>query len=115
MTRQHSCGTCKIEVKNEDKSVQHDLCDKWNHVCSRSVEYERLKLSTLSWYCPVCAKEMSFSSLSNKEFNIFLSRNPPNSSAQAAPSKKIDKYTKEILKKLKDLNKLFDHRKYCKL
>ena len=31
-TVQYSCGTCKIEVKNEDKSVQCDLCDKWNHI-----------------------------------------------------------------------------------
>ena len=75
----------------------------------RSAEYEKPKLSTLPWYCPICAKEMPFSSLSNKEFNIFLSKNPPHPSAQAAHSKNIDKHTKEILKKLKDLNKLFDH------
>ena len=67
----------------------------------------KIKLSTLQWYCPICAKEMPFSSLSNKEFNIFLSRNPPHPSAQAVTSKKIDKHTKEILKKLKD--KFFDH------
>ena len=52
---------------------------------------------------------MPFSRLFNKEFNIFLSRNPPHPSAQALPSKKIDKNKKEILKKFKDLNKLFDH------
>ena len=52
---------------------------------------------------------MPFSRLFNKEFNIFLSRNPPHPSAQALPSKKIYKNKKEILKKLKDLNKLFDH------
>ena len=58
---------------------------------------------------PNMCEEMPFSSLSNKKFNIFLSRNPPHRSSQAVPSKKIDKHTKEILKKLKDLNKLFDH------
>ena len=111
MTGQYLCGTCKIEVKNEDKSVQCNLWDKWNHVflCWYKFCYEKLKLITMLWYCPICANEMPFSSLSNKEFNIFLSRNPPHPSAQVVPSKKIDKHTKEILKKLKDLNKIFDH------
>ena len=63
----------------------------------------------LLWYCPICAKEILFSSLSNNEFNIFLSRNPPYPSAEAVPCKKINKHTKEILKKLDNLNKLFDH------
>ena len=58
---------------------------------------------------PNMCEEMPFSSLSNKKFNIFLSRNPPHRSSQGVPSKKVDKHTKEILKKLKDLNKLFDH------
>ena len=79
MTGQYSCGTCKIEVKNEDESFQYDLYDKWNHVFCvdiSSAEHEKLKLSTLPWYCPICAKEIPSSSSSNKEFNIFLSRNP---------------------------------------
>ena len=74
-----------------------------------SAKYEKLKLSTLPWYCPICAKEMPFSSLSNKEFNIFKFRNPPHPRAQAVLSNKVEKRTKEILKKLKDLNKFFDH------
>ena len=74
-----------------------------------SAEYEKLKVSTLPWYCPICAKEIPVSSLSNKEFNILLSRNLPHPSTLAVPSKKIGKHTKEIQKKLKDLNKLFDH------
>ena len=52
---------------------------------------------------------MPFSSLSNKEFNMFLSRNLLHPSAQSVTSKKINKRTREILKKLKDLNKFFDH------
>ena len=63
----------------------------------------------LPWYCPISAMEMPFSSLSNKEFNLSLSRNPLDSSAQAITSKKIDKHTEEILKKLSNLNKFFDH------
>ena len=90
MTGQYSCGTCKIDVKNEDESVQCDLCDKWNYVVCvdiSSVECEKLKHSILPWYCPMCAKQMLFSNLSNKEFNIFLSKNPPLHSAQAIPQK----------------------------
>ena len=60
MTGQYSCGTCKIEVKNEDE-LSMILCEKWNHVfCvdTSSTEYEKLKFSTLRWYCPIFAKEM---------------------------------------------------------
>ena len=112
MTVQYSCKTCKIEVKNEDESVQCDLCNKWSHIFCvdiSSTKYEKLKLSKLPWYCPICVTEMPFSTLSNKEFNIFLSKNLLHPSAQAVTSKKIDKRTREILKKLKDLNKFFDH------
>ena len=48
MTGQYSCGTCKGEVKNEDESVQCDLCDKWNHIFCvdiSSVKYEKLRIS----------------------------------------------------------------------
>ena len=112
MTVQYSCGTCKIEVKNEDESVQCDLYNKWNHIFCVDIscaKYEKLKLSMLPWYCSISAMEMPFSSLSNKEFNLSLSRNPLHSSAQAITSKKIDKHTEEILKKLSNLNKFFDH------
>ena len=98
MTVQYSCGTCKIEVENQDKSVQCDLCDKWNHIFCVDIssgKYKKLKLSALPWYCATCATEIPLSSLFNKEFNIFLSRNPLYPSAQ------------EILKKLKDLNNFF--------
>ena len=44
---------------------------------------------------------MPFSILSNKEFNTFLSRNPSHPSAQAVPSKKIEKTYKKDLKKVK--------------
>ena len=113
MTGQFSCGRCKIEVENENELVQCELCDKWNHVFCvdiSSAEYEKLKPSARPWCCPKCANEMPYSSLSNKESNIFFFRNPSYPSAQAVLSKKVDKRTKEILKKLNDLNKLFDHK-----
>ena len=37
MTVQYLCGTCKIEVKNENESVQYDMCDKWNHIFSVNI------------------------------------------------------------------------------
>ena len=49
MTRQYSCGTCKIEVKNVDELVQCDLRNKWNHVFCvdiSSAKHEKPKLST---------------------------------------------------------------------
>ena len=112
MTEQYSCGTCKIEVKKQNESIQCDLSNKWNHVFCvdiSSAKHEKLKLSMLLWHCPICAKEMPFSSLFNTEFNMFLSRNSLHPSHQAIPPRKIDKHTKEIIKKLKDLNKFFDH------
>ena len=57
-----------------------------------SAEYEKLKPITMPWYCPICANEMPFSSLSNKEFNILLPRNPPHPSAQVVPSKKVKRF-----------------------
>ena len=35
----------------------------------------KLKLSTLPWYISICAEDIPFSALSNKDFNIILSRN----------------------------------------
>ena len=111
MTGQYSCGTCKIEFKNEDESLQCVLGDKWNHVFCvdiRSAEYEKLKLSTLPWYFPICAKKCHFPVYLIKnsiyyylETHLILVLKP------YLLRKSINK--KEILKKLKDLNKLFDH------
>ena len=61
-------------------------------VDTSSAEYEKLKPITMPWYCPICANEMPFSSLSNKEFNILLPRNPPHPSAQVVPSKKVKRF-----------------------
>lgn len=74
-----------------------------------SVKYEKLKLCALQWYCPIYAKEMPFTSLLNKGFKIFLPWNPFHHIAQVIPPKKVDKCTKDISKKFKDLNQLFDN------
>ena len=50
---------------------------------------------------------MPFSGLCNKEFKIFLSKNPHHHDAQVIPPKKTDKQMKNILKRfIKDLNLL---------
>ena len=77
-------------------------------------EYEKLKLSTLPWYCPYVQRKYLFPDYPMENTsNIFLSRNPAHPSAQAVPSKKIDKHTNptniEILKKFKELYKLSNH------
>ena len=55
----------KIEVKNEDESVQYDLCDNWKHdfcVDTSPAPYRNLKLSALPRYYPICTKKKAFSS-----------------------------------------------------
>ena len=32
MTNEYPCDTCKNEVKQDDKSDQCDLCNKWDHI-----------------------------------------------------------------------------------
>ena len=54
----------------------------------------------------ICKGNAPFSNLSNKGSSI-----SPHPSSQTTPSKKIDKHTKKILKKVGRIyiNKLFDH------
>lgn len=55
----------KIEVKNEDESVQYDLCDNWKHdfcVDTSPAPYRNLKLSARPRYYPICTKKKAFSS-----------------------------------------------------
>ena len=56
------CRVCNLEVKNDDESIQRDLCDKWNHK-----KYEKLKDDPLPWYCSFCENEMLFSKMSNND------------------------------------------------
>ena len=105
MTQLYSCGTCKIEIKNEDESVQCDLCDRWNHIfCAgiSSAECDNLNFASCRGIVQYVQKKIPFPSLSNKELNIFLSRNSSHHSAQVIS-------TKEILNKLMNLHQFFDH------
>ena len=72
MTNEYPCGICKNEVKQDDKSVQCDLRNKWNHIeCVdiSSAYYEKLQNNTKPWYCPNCSKELPFSDVRDKDFH----------------------------------------------
>ena len=71
----------------------------------------KLKLGTLPchWYIPICAEGIPFSDPPNKNINIFLSRNSLHHNAQVIAPKKIDKWTKDILKKFNNLNQLCEY------
>ena len=109
MNEQYPCRVCKIEVEENYKSIQCDLCNYWNHIdCVGESErkYEKLKTDPLPWYCPTCSKEMPFSQMNNKDLRNFLySTNTP------PPPKVITKSSEEIksmMARFKQVNQLFD-------
>ena len=76
MTINYPCDICKNEVKQDVKSVQFDLCNKWNHIeCvgRSSAYYEKLQNSTKPWYCTNCSNELPFSDVRDK--NIYNTLN----------------------------------------
>ena len=55
MAIEYLCNICKNEVKNNDKSVLCDLCNKWNLIECVGIDsayYEKLQKDTEPWYCP---------------------------------------------------------------
>ena len=75
MTEHYPCRVCTLEVEDDDKSVQCDLCDRWIHIKCAEInhqKYEKLEKDTLAWYCADCMTEIPFSPLSNKDFKDFL-------------------------------------------
>ena len=71
-----------------------DLCDKWNHIFCVDIscaKYKKLKLSIYAtMVLPNMCNENANFQFSNKEFNIFLFRNPLHPSAHAITFKKIN-------------------------
>ena len=70
MSTEYPCRLCNLEVKNDDESVQCDLCDKWNDINCDSVskqKYEKSKNDPSPWYCTLCTNEMPFSKMSNND------------------------------------------------
>ena len=66
---------CSDEVGDNDDSVHCDLCNKWNHTRCFNIDaeqYEKRKKDPLPWYCPNCAMEIPFSTLSNKSIKLLF-------------------------------------------
>ena len=108
MMKKFSCGLCSDEVGDNDNSVQCDLCNKWNHTrLMQNNKYEKLKKDPLPWYCPNCAMEMPFSTVSNKGLKSVLfggfSETLPKSF-----SRSFEKKTTEKLKTFHEVSQLFD-------
>ena len=60
MTIEYTYGICKNEVKQDDKSVRYDLCNKRNYnecVNISSVCYEKLQNDTKPRYSPNFSKK----------------------------------------------------------
>ena len=75
MIEYYPCRVCTLEVEDDDKSLQCDLCDRWIHINYAEInhqKYEKLKKDPLVWHCADCATEIPFSDLSNKDFKDFL-------------------------------------------
>ena len=109
MTEYYPCRVCTLEVEDDDKSVQFDLCDRWIHIKCADInnqKYEKLKKDPLAWYCGDCTTKIPFSTLSNKDFKDFLY-----STTTPQPSQILQKSSKEIKKmmsRFKQVNQLFD-------
>ena len=79
MTNNFPCGLYSDEVGDNDNSVQCDLCNKCHHTTCFNIsteQYKKLKNNPLPWYCPNCAMEIPFSSLSNKDLKTVLFGGP---------------------------------------
>ena len=104
------CGVCKLEVNDNDDSVQCDLCDRWNHINCVEInkrKYEKLKKDPLPWYCPACMSEIPFSQINNKEFKNLLY---PKNTLQQPPQiiKKSNKEIKDLMARFKQVTDLLD-------
>ena len=75
MTEHYPCRVCTLEVEDDDKSVQCDLCDRWIHIKCAEINHqkdEKLQKDPLASYCADCKTEISFPTLSNKDSKDFL-------------------------------------------
>ena len=108
MTIEYPCGVCKNEEEQDDKSVQCDLCNKWNHIeCVgiSSAYYEKRQYDTKPWYCPNCSKKLPFSDVREKDLrNTIHARSTPQIHFSNVPNKK----SKGLMHKFQQLNNLFD-------
>ena len=77
----YHCGICSKKVGVRHKSVQCDLCDKWNHIKCDEIDnktYEALKKSSEleKYYCKLCKENIfAFKKLTDDEFLISVVKN----------------------------------------
>ena len=75
MPEHYICRVCTLEVEDDDKSVQCDLCNRWIYIKCSEIDhqkYEKLKKDLLAWYCADCTTKIPFSALSNEDLKDFL-------------------------------------------
>ena len=107
MTIDYPCGIYKNKVKQDDKSVQMDLCNKWNHtecVGLSCVYYKKLQNGTKPWYCTNCSNELPFSDVRDKSIynTLHFQSNP-----QAHFTYVTNKKSKRLMHKFQQLNNLY--------
>ena len=103
-------GLCSHEVGDNGDSVQCDLCNKWNHNRCLNIgteKYEKLKKDSLPWYCPNCAMEIPFSTLTNIGLKTVFFGGSFKTLAKSC-SKPFEKKTTEKLKAFREVSQLFD-------
>ena len=106
---EYSCKIYSSEVKDTDPAVLCDLCEKWIHTdCAsiRETQYGHLKEIPLSLYYLYCIMELPFFTVQNKDLQILL--NDPQNNHPKAISKKMNKKTKEFLKKFREMSSIFE-------
>lgn len=85
-----------------DKSMQHDQCDKWNHINwikISSQKHEKLKYDSLPQLSSACIK-MLLSNLLNKDLSSVLFQ----VSSKGTTKNDLDEKTTEHLKLFRKLN-----------
>ena len=78
----YPCGICSLNVNNEQKAIQCDFCNYWNHIECEGIDrvtYENLMESSESEIhcCPICNEEMLNNphNLSEAEINMIENLN----------------------------------------
>ena len=109
LTEHYPCRVCSLEVEDDDKSVQCDLCDRWIHIKCAEInhqKYEKLKKDPIAWYCVDCTTELPFSTFSNKDFKDFLYSKTTPEALQIL--QKSSKEIKKMMFHFEQVNQLFD-------
>ena len=91
-------GKYSFEVKNNDNSVQCDLCDLWYHnncVDILKKKNETSKTDPLPWFCPFFKTKIPISKVSNSDLKVMLNFTKPNSKAYI---KTVMNRTRETMK-----------------